>query len=679
MKIIGVKLYLEIADAVRAGLGSENYLNKEKARGCRWATFIKDPNDQRRTLIEFESLAPAKKELVLKVWPNPYEEFTYEPIRRMVIKDLKAEAFYLTYTYQSGDLWKNLPTDKENNNDKVAEYTTAASWLNMLLAVDKKQIRERVSPNLTLADFYCKVCEIIAQDGINLPTTYKALNAKMNQYKAKSYGCLIHKCFGNQNRAKINDQESLDVLLSMIENPIQHDASTIAYFYNQWAAQNGREQISVETVKWRKKLHYFDVAEGREGKRAFDNKFIRKVKGARPSFPLCKVEHDDYNINMSFRKGDSHHERYISIMVIDAANEYVLGKSYIQGDNIPKGLGEFMIRCAYLDAMHTIKNLTGNWYLPFEVKSDKWMDKKLKDWYESFADKVATPVGSKNGRYIERFFGSKHLKLAEKLIGQESYNGNNITAKNRGYNTDLSDQSIREKTRAFVGIEAETKIENFFTLINKMPEIRNGKPDPSREQVWLDAWNKTQEEHKRPITEVQLFEIFGVKHNPQGRPVTITNAGVNVTIGNKEFSYELPESWMYERLRGEKVNVVYDPFDMTRVLITNSKNIRFVARSEEESSRSIQDMKIRDTKTYLAAVLSENKGMWSKSSSGRIERQQRVQVPLINAESILQSGLMTKEIKNQAEQAYLKSSSMDQQSDDDFETQMALLEKYSNS
>jgi hypothetical protein len=91
MKLIEGKLFLTIEDAIECGFSKDaNYINKEKSRGAKWATFIKDPQDNRKTLIEFESLAPNKKEKVLARYGNPYDKLSTEPIKNLVIKDLEA-------------------------------------------------------------------------------------------------------------------------------------------------------------------------------------------------------------------------------------------------------------------------------------------------------------------------------------------------------------------------------------------------------------------------------------------------------------------------------------------------------------------------------------------------------------------------------------------------------------
>jgi hypothetical protein len=94
-----------------------------------------------------------------------------------------------------------------NVNDYVFKYTTAASWLNMLLKLndDKKFIKKQL--NLMLDDFFKHVCDIIKSDNIDLPSSYQRLRAKMTEYKESGYECLIDWRFGNKLSAKIGKSE----------------------------------------------------------------------------------------------------------------------------------------------------------------------------------------------------------------------------------------------------------------------------------------------------------------------------------------------------------------------------------------------------------------------------------------------------------------------------------------
>src|SRR5690606_248705 len=124
------------------------------------------------------------------------------------------------------------------------------------------------------------------------------------------------------------------------------------------------------------------------------------------------------------------------------------------------------------------------------------------------------------------------------------------------------------------------QIENFFHRLRHMPDItrKNFNSALSKEQQWLAKWNDMREDQKRPISDLQFLSIFGITHNPD-RPITITNRGIEPQICNIKHSFDLPADLQLSRFVGAKVNVIYDPYDMSRVLVTNNDDIRFIARS----------------------------------------------------------------------------------------------------
>jgi hypothetical protein len=93
VKLIDSFLYLEFDEAVQAGIGSEGYLRKAKSVGSGSFTFINDPSDKRKVLLQFETLKPQHKALVEKRYGNPYDRLAKEPIKNLVSKDTKAEEF----------------------------------------------------------------------------------------------------------------------------------------------------------------------------------------------------------------------------------------------------------------------------------------------------------------------------------------------------------------------------------------------------------------------------------------------------------------------------------------------------------------------------------------------------------------------------------------------------------
>jgi hypothetical protein len=112
---------------------------------------------------------------------------------------------------------------------------------------------------------------------------------------------------------------------------------------------------------------------------------------------------------------------------------------------------------------------------------------------------------------------------------------------------------------------------------------------------------------------------------------------------------------MYDDLVGEKVNVIFDPFDMSRVLVTNDKDIRFVATTAQLSPRALEDT-YTGSRTYLNSILTDK-----KEQSAKVEKRMskvRAMIPKDNSDAmaLMQGGILTKAIKNNAEQAVLEDS-----------------------
>jgi hypothetical protein len=198
------KIYIEFSDFLNAGWKEDTIKKSNLRNGANWQ-MVKNPIDQRKPMVQYESLVDAHKEKI-HMWlrksnnckhdqhtkcecGNPYEYMTKEPIRKMVQKDFKAEAFYMQYRYvASNNKSTALP------GETVAQYTTEASWLNMLL-LTKDNMKDMVKKalNLTVDTFYKKVGELIeaeiAQGNMNgkFPTSYQRLIAKVEEYRSGGY------------------------------------------------------------------------------------------------------------------------------------------------------------------------------------------------------------------------------------------------------------------------------------------------------------------------------------------------------------------------------------------------------------------------------------------------------------------------------------------------------------
>ena len=588
--------------------------------------------------------------MIQRRWGNPYEVVAATPILKFIEPDITGEQFYLAYRFNNDRI---LPIKK------VKQYTRAARWLQMLNRMDELKNKPLKELKISIPEFYEHVkrhMELEKKNGTNnqydadyqlpgdFPLTYQNLRLKAKLFKEKGYECLIDKMYGNQIAAKINDDVSEAHLLTLIENPHQYDDVLICMLYNTWANKNDYKTIDPQTVGvWRRKKG-FEITLGREGNNAFNEKYIRQVNGLLPSCPLALVEHDDNNLDFLFTDESGYkYAKYVSICVVDSRTKLLLGKSYIPSKN-PK---QWQVYHAYLDAMYYLRHLTGGWHLPHEMKSDNWAKTSLAPFYEKVAKRIPAAHGNKHRGYIEPFFRRPLWKRAQKLISLNNYTGNNMTAKFRGVNQDIL--RFDEKNRPMVGNQAETQIENFFHLLRNMPDIKRNKMDsPSTEELFKMQWQSMHKDDKLSITDEQFLLTFGIKHQPQGRTLMITNAGITVQINNTVYKFDMPEAWMYNKYPGANVSVVYDPFDMSRVMVTNYDDIRFIANTAQLSPRAMKDYQT-GSRTYLNAILSEKNDQVADVITKRKERIKKVNPGTFSAEAVLQGGGLLKELKNEAE------------------------------
>lgn len=628
MKLLNGKLYIEFSECVECGIEA-NYMSKAKSIGTKTITFLDDPDDRRKVLIEFESLAPRYKELIQRRWPNPYDQLAKEPIRKMVEKDLLAEAWYMEYKF--GDN-KYLPIDT------IKKYVTAASWLNMLKKADanKKEIKRSLS--LSIADFYLKVFEIIKDDQIELPTTYKWFREKMKDYQERGYEALIHKQYGNSNAKKLCEiSEAL--LLEMIAIP-HHDDTIVCFNYNKWAEENNYKQITPGTVGNYRRANAFQLQGAKAGNKVWYNTFGKQIMRKRPSAPLLLIGSDDNDLDLYFQKDGANKKgyaivnyfhRFKLIVVMDAFNDYILGFAYANEVTVET------VKLAFLDAMYHIRELTGGWYLPHQLQTDRWGKGALDSFYQAIATYTPATAKVARAKYIEQAFGTKWHQT---LKMYPNYAGHNITAKTR-----LNEDNLELLKRDFPHItKAPDYIEDFITRMRNLIDEKTGH---SRQAQWLTAFTESEKSQARKISDPQMLLHFGTPHTYINE---ITNKGVTATINGTERNYEIPAD-LYLQTIGKRVQVIYEPYDYSRVLVTDGDKLRFIAREYQYMPSAIADFQSGD-RARLNNRLEEKKAHVAVIANSKESRQQVLQRNQINAESLLQANVLIKEVNHKAVSDY---------------------------
>jgi len=654
MKIVDQQLYLELAELTDCGISVNTVWKASERKSSSW-DIIEHPDDGRKILVGFEKLREDYKIKVQARYGNPYEYVAQAPIRNMLMRDLEAEKFFLSYRY---DQEKKLP------EERVRQYTWEASWLNMLLQADDNMKEIRKTLGLRMEDFYRQVGQLLRVEKdqqritAKFPDNYVRLKSRMRQYRSEKYPSLIAAQYGNKSAAKVNDEFSESLLLELIAHPNQYDDVLVAMHYNKVAADRGYKPITPQTVGvWRRKKGFL-VTATREGWARFDDRFRRQIAGRRPSAPLYLVESDDNHLDLFFvdledATGSKFFHKYKAMVVVDSYNDYVLGYAYDVEITVE------LVKAAYVNAMYHIRELTGGWYLPHETRTDKWGLKSLKPLYESMGHYIESPVGSKKRGYIEQLFGTPHFKRCMKL-GANNYTGNNITARKRGVNQEIL--AANKKGYPTIQDGAVAQIETFFTRLRTMPEV--GKLE-SKQTQWLNGWNALPASEKREITDEQFLQIFGIVHNPQGRRIAITNMGLTPQINGSKLIYDVPAQLHLENI-GKAVNIFYDPIDMSRVLVTDSAGLRFVATTAKLAPKAMKDMEPGD-RTFLNTLLAQKKDQSGRVAAAGEQRKKMLFEKGVDPENLLQGGVMEKGLKQLAEITYQSGIGFQEAEDIDFD------------
>jgi hypothetical protein len=179
-----------------------------------------------------------------------------------------------------------------------------------------------------------------------------------------------------------------------------------------------------------------------------------------------------------------------------------------------------------------------------------------------------------------------------------------------------------------------------------MRTLVDEKTGLSKQDQWLQAFQQNEKSKAKAISDMQTLALFGVRHPHTNK---ITNKGITPQINCVDRTYEMPADLYLETI-GADANVIYDPLDYSRILIETSKH-RFIAHTYEKLPSAIADYKPGD-RSRLHARIEEKKNHVQQIQARKDQRQDILQRNRLNAESLLQAGVMPKELMHGAAQLY---------------------------
>jgi hypothetical protein len=578
MKIIDRKLYLTFQQVLDCGIASEAYLWKAKSAGTKCWEFINDPADKRKVLIGYEALKDEHKEKVQKRFGNPYEYVAKEPIKALVQKDYKAEEHFLAYRYDE---------TKQLSIEHVNKYTTAASWLNMLVKCDADKQFIKKTLNLRLDEFYANVADVLEAESVDLPTSYKRLRACMDRYRVDGYDSLIDSRFGNKRAAKIGKVEGTydEEIAAKQEAIIRHlkskhnnfDAAQITRAANFVFQQQGWQEISHSTVKqFISKIKHITTP-GSAGKRVYDSTLAMQVKRKRPEFPLYYFTLDGWTVELLYQDENGYDNRLVMVVVLDAMNNYPVG--YAIGDRENTEL----IKQANRNAILHIEQLFGQPYRPLQIQSDHYAIKSLTPFYEAMG-KLFTPasVGNAKSKVIEPYFNSINKKYFQFF---KNWSGHNVTASKKNQpNTEMLDK-IKKEFPTKEGVIRQIEL--------VMQQERKSKV-----QQYMQQFELMPEADKKVLDRHQWLMVFGKPHTHKN---SITGAGLIATLEGFEITYDSFNP-LFRANQHLKWQLVYDEHNLNDVLAISPDNkLQIVLQKKHEVAMDIRSTTAED-RLYLQQI-----------------------------------------------------------------------------
>lgn len=572
------------------------------------------------SLVEYDSLPKRYREAWEQLHGDPRAKRKFAPFAERLKEDADAYNVFTSYTYDGG---RKLP------DEAIVRYCNDAMILNTVRETLEVMTAARKAARQPMTGKWDEILKLVngvrADYPNNIPKTAITLKRKYQRYIAEGYYSLIHAGFGNQNRTKVKSEVDRAVLLDILSHGNQIPATVAADTYNIWAKSHQVQPITPRTVLNYMTENAVEIDAYRRGSKAWADDFDPVVRRFRPTAPLLLVNSDDNDLDLYFKNGRDNYYRFKLYVVLDAHCDYILG--YAFGDQVTSEL----IRDAYRNAMRHIQELTGGFYLWHQTVADRWglNSDNLLSFFESMATFTPPTAGLARAKVIERSFGTEWHNA---LKHYSNYAGHNITAKEK-HNGDFAQSNLKNRPSVQ---EAPALIARFIDTLRSLEWKDSGK---SRQQVWLEGFRNMEAGQIKQITEEVYLQRFGRRHEYEN---TVRNTGITVTIGEIRRHYDVPED-VYRQAVGKKVRVVYDPGDMSRVLVEGDR-LRFVATENVPMPMALADMKPGD-RERLNAVLERKKRLREENKQAREKRRAILERIGTDAQSLLQAGVMLKEAR----------------------------------
>lgn len=518
--------------------------------------------------VQYDSLKPKYQLAILKKHNTAdiYAWYEANKFEAALKADSEAISFFHRFRFEN---------DKEIPSKRRSEYIAVAKVLAYLA---------KTYPPLKPAAKQALVADAlayIAAKKVQLPTNKDRLLRRMSAYISRGYYSIINGRFCNQNSLKAKNEE---LIRQLAARPQNMDFEIHSKDYNQYALQAGLPTLHRATIQRYAEQAGQQILGAQQGMHAWRNTHDIVVPRKRPTSPLLLSVHDGFDWELYYQKRvkdnnghqvTRHHFRKNVIMVVDAFNDYPLGYAIGDGETI------VLIKEALRNAMLHIAELTGGYYLPWQVKSDNWAlspshKTDLHLFYERIG-KYVTPakVGNARDKTIESWFSRVNNKYTCREL---NYAGKNADAlKSNQPNRDFLD-----KHKADFPDEAGV----IWQIGNIIEQDR-----ATKREAWLNAWEATPLHLKRPVDRLQYLQTFGERRK---RSVQLTNQGIVMTHQGVKRTYILLEHDFIQHI-GSDIHITCDPATPESIMAADEKKrLSWLVSEANRIPMALMDMKEGD-------------------------------------------------------------------------------------
>ena len=504
--------------------------------------------------------------------------------------DQDAREWFAHYTYRDAN-----GEEKHLTGRMIDEYTVNASVLGELARMMSRRQAIRSSLGAGMGN----VWEVIAESseamratyGHTLPKSVGRLKERLKAWQEDGCASVVSGKLGNASALKVTE-EFLRVIVALkrCRVPVYTDAQLFARA-NEIAEERGWKPLrSLSGLKkWLNSPAveplWYDAVYGEQAAR---QRFGRKHKTALPTRRDSLWYGDGTKLNLYYRDDQGKVRTTQVYEVIDAMSEVLLG--YCIRDTEDYEARYHAYRMAIQTSGHK----------PWEIVYDNQGGHKKLD-NDGFIGKICRvhrPTQPYNGesKTIESVFGRFQSQVLHK---DWRFTGQNVTAKKASSRPNV--EFIEANKDSLYTLE---ELKTVYAAARK--EWNEGR-HPATGERRIDMYRSSENEETPEVTVLDMVEMFWVFVK---RPVTFTDAGLQVTVKGQKRQYEVfstpgvPDHEWRRKHTYEQFVVAYDPYDYASIrLYTKGSDgsLRFERTAEPYVviHRALQDQQGTDDAKFI--------------------------------------------------------------------------------